>query len=64
MTSTGTNLLGLVKHMAGVEIGEFGDTFKRPFEPLPEWLVDIEGAEENVDMWATAEESREDIVGL
>lgn len=64
MTPTGTNLLGLVKHMAGVEIGYFGDTFKRSFAPLPEWLVDVENAVENVDMWATAEESREYVVGL
>jgi len=58
---TGTNLLGLVKHLAGVETGFFGETFGRPFEPLP-WLDD--GAEPNADMWATAEQSREQIVGL
>jgi Protein of unknown function (DUF664) len=62
MTPTGTNLLGLVKHVAGVEVGYFGDTFDRPFdEPLP-WAED--DTEPNVDMWATADESREDIVGL
>lgn len=62
MTPTGTNLLGLVKHAASVELGYLGDTFERPFgEPLP-WLDD--GAEFNADMWATAEESREYIVGL
>ena len=59
---TGTNLLGLVKHVASVEAGYFGETFGRPFaEPLP-WLD--EDAEPNADMWATAEESREDIVDL
>jgi uncharacterized damage-inducible protein DinB len=62
MVATGTNLLGLVKHVAGVEAGYFGETFGRPFEePLP-WLDD--GAEPNADMWATAEESREQIIGL
>ena len=62
VTPTGTNLLGLVKHLASVEIGYFGDTFGRPFgEPLP-WLGD--DAEPNTDMWATADESREQIVGL
>lgn len=62
MTPTGTNLLGLVKHVASMEAGYFGDTFGRPFpEPLP-WFDD--GAEMNADMFATAEESREDIVGL
>ena len=62
MTPTGTNLLGLVKHLAGVEAGYFGATFTRPFpEPIP-WLED--GAEPNADMWATADESRADVVGL
>jgi hypothetical protein len=59
---TGTNLLGIVKHVASVEAGYFGATFDRPFDqPLP-WFD--EGAEPNADMWATAEESRESIVGL
>ncbi len=62
MTPTGTNLLGLVKHVASVELGYFGDTFGRPSgEQLP-WLG--EDAEPNADMWATADESREQIVGL
>ncbi|MFM9557982.1 MULTISPECIES: DinB family protein [Streptomyces] len=62
LTPTGTNLLGLVKHTASVELGYLGDTFGRPSEqPLP-WL-DAD-AEPNADMWATAAESREDIVGL
>lgn len=62
MTPTGTNLLGIVKHVASVEAGYLGEIFGRPFaEPLP-WFD--EGAEPNADMWATAEESREDIVGL
>jgi uncharacterized damage-inducible protein DinB len=62
MTPTGTNLLGLVKHLASVELGYFGATFGRPSaEPLP-WFE--EGAEPNADMWATPEESRDDIVRL
>jgi uncharacterized damage-inducible protein DinB len=62
MTPTGTNLLGIVKHVASVEAGYLGDTFARPFpEPLP-WFA--EDAEPNADMWATAEESREQVVGL
>jgi len=60
MTPTGTNLLGLVKHVASVELGYFGEVFDRPSHiPLP-WFD--EGAELNADMWATAGESREDIV--
>ena len=62
MVPTGTNLLGLVKHVASVEIGYFGETFGRPFaESLP-WFD--EDAEPNADMWATPEESREQIIGL
>jgi uncharacterized damage-inducible protein DinB len=62
MTSTGTNLLGLVKHVASVEAGYLGDVFGRPFgEPLP-WMEP--DAEPNADMWATTEESREEIIGL
>ena len=55
MTSTGTNLLGLVKHLAYVEVGYFCETFDRPAPDAPAW--DDEGAEPNWDMWATAEES-------
>ena len=59
---TGTNLLGLVKHVASVASEYFGLVFDRPFpEHLP-WSD--EDAEPNADMWATAAESREDIVGL
>ena len=62
MTPTGTNLLGLVKHVASVELGYFGEVFDRPSHiPLP-WFD--EGAELNADMWATAGESRENIVAL
>jgi uncharacterized damage-inducible protein DinB len=62
MVRTGTNLLGLVKHVASMELGYFGDVFGRPSaEPLP-WLA--AGAELNADMWATPEQSREQIVAL
>ncbi|MDI3388123.1 DinB family protein [Streptomyces sp. B-S-A8] len=62
LTPTGTNLLGLVKHAASVELGYLGDTFGRPSgEPLP-WVA--EDAEANADMWATAGQSRDFVVGL
>jgi hypothetical protein len=62
LVPTGTNLLGLVKHVASVESGYFGETFGRPFgRPIP-WLD--EDAEPNADMWAAADESREQIVDL
>jgi uncharacterized damage-inducible protein DinB len=35
MTPSGTNLLGLVKHLAAVEYGWFCQTFGRETEPLP-----------------------------
>jgi hypothetical protein len=60
LVPTGTNLLGLVKHVASVEAGYLGDTFGRPYpEPLP-WLS--EDAEDNADMFATAEETRQEII--
>ncbi len=62
LTPTGTNLLGLVKHLASIEAGYLGDTFGRPFPQHLPWMDD--DAEVNADMWATAEESREDVVDL
>jgi Protein of unknown function (DUF664) len=63
LTPTGTNLLGLVKHLASAELGYFGETFGRPYgEPYP-WQ-DWAHAEPNADMYATAGESRQEIIGL
>lgn len=62
MTPTGTNLLGVVKHLASVEAGYFGDTFGRPF-PDQACLPDVD-ADPTSDMWATAAESREFIIDL
>lgn len=62
LTPTGTNLLGLVKHVASVEFVYFGDTFGRPSgEPLPWFEAD---AEPNADMWSTAGETRQQTIGL
>ena len=55
LTPTGTNLLGLVKHLASVQAGYFGEAFARPWPvPMP-WLAD--DAAINEDMFATAGES-------
>jgi uncharacterized damage-inducible protein DinB len=62
LTPTGTNLLGLVKHLAGVEAEYFGVVFNRPFAEELKWLSP--NAEPNEDMWARSEESRDAIVGL
>jgi hypothetical protein len=60
LTPTGTNLLGLVKHLSIGEARYFGEVFGRPFpEHLPWWDAD---AEDNADMWATEEETRAEIV--
>jgi len=57
---TGTNLLGLVKHLANVELGYFGDTFGRPCADKVPWDESVP----NSDMFAAPDESREFITGL
>ena len=62
LTPTGTNLLGLVKHVATWEARYFGDVFDRPFPgPLPRW--DDESAD-GTDLWATEHETRAEITGF
>ena len=62
LTPTGTNLLGIVKHVASVEAGYFGDCLGFPFPEKFPWYA--EDAEPNADMWATPDESRDQIVEL
>jgi len=58
LTVTGTNLLGLVKHLATWEARYLGEVFNRPFPgPLPRWQ-DSDGS----DLWVTEGESREQIL--
>ncbi len=54
-TPTGTNLLGLLKHMASVEAEYFGLVFDRPFPEEVPWSQ--EDAEEDADLWAGPEET-------
>lgn len=61
-TPTGTNLLGILKHTASVSLGYFGETFGREHGQALPWFD--EDARVNDDMWATAEEPREQIVAL
>jgi hypothetical protein len=62
MTASGTNMLGLVKHLAGIEAEYFGGCLGRPWPDPTPWG---NGAEEaNADMWATADQSPEQIVDL
>jgi uncharacterized damage-inducible protein DinB len=62
LTPTGTNLLGLVKHVASVELAYFGEVFDRPSGRHLPWYDD--GALPDADMWATARETRADIIAL
>ena len=63
MTASGTNLLGIVKHLLGGEVGYFGDSVGRPLDPPLPWYADG-SVWENADMWARPEESRDELVGM
>jgi len=63
LVPTGTNLLGLVKHLAGLEFGYFGEVFGRPVADPPAWL-DATDDVPNIDLFATADESIASIVAL
>jgi len=62
MTPTGTNLLGLVKHLCSAELPYLGFAFGRNFDAPPAWFGQC--VEPNRDKWATAEESRDYIVEM
>jgi len=62
LVPSGTNLLGLVKHLAGVELGYLVESVGREAPALP-W--DEDGSVwDSADMWATADQSREYLLGL
>ena len=56
LTSTGTNLLGLIKHLTITEAWYFGEVFERPFPGR------LPYADRGADMWATEDEARVEIV--
>lgn len=60
LTATGTNLLGIVKHVSWVELEYFGVVFDRPHDAGESPSHDVP----NSDMYATADESRSDIIEL
>ncbi len=62
LTATGTNLLGVVKHLAAVELEYFGDVFDRPHGVRFPW--DEGDGVVNGDMFATIDESRADILDM
>ncbi|CAM3532255.1 DinB family protein [Occultella aeris] len=62
LTPSGTNLLGLVKHVSGVEADYLGSVFALPFPDPQPWMA--EDAEANADMWATPQESTASILDI
>jgi len=58
LTSTGTNMLGVLKHLSLVELGYFGDVFGRPHGLSLEAMM---GDEPNADMFASAVETSDQI---
>lgn len=67
LSPTGTNLLGLVKHVALVEFGYLGETFDRTPQSSVPWFEAAYAATETVpnsDTYATAEQSRDEVVLL
>lgn len=66
-TPTGTNLLGIVKHCANVEIGYFGPTFGRTF-PAPDHPAyvadDVYDADPQADWWVDADTSAADVAAF
>lgn len=60
LTATGTNLLGLVKHVASVEARYFGEVLDRP---SPERLSRWQG-HDGSDLWVAADETRDQIIGF
>lgn len=61
MTPTGTNLLGLVKHVGGIVSGYLGEVLGRPVGDPPPWFAD-DPDEPNVDMWARPGETSEAVI--
>jgi uncharacterized damage-inducible protein DinB len=63
MTPSGTNLLGLVKHVATMELGYLGTCTGRPLDVQLPW--DTEGIyTTGADMYALRTESRDWVLGL
>jgi hypothetical protein len=60
LVPSGTNLLGIVKHLTFVELGYFGPVFGRPMGQTNLWFED--GLEDNADLFVGADETREIII--
>jgi hypothetical protein len=76
LTPTGTNLLGLIKHLTITEAWYFGEVFGRPFRERLPWRDDDADERDDdaklgalfdhklqlADMWATEDEARVEII--
>lgn len=60
LTPTGTNLLGLIKHLTGVELLYFGWVLGREVPDPPAWLAEV--AELFADRWAKPDETGAQII--
>ena len=60
LTTTGTNLLGLIKHLSIWETRYFGDVFGRPFPE--EWSRGGDADHQLDEMWVSPDLSRAEIV--
>jgi len=58
---TGTNLLGIVKRVAYVQLGYLGDVFGRP-SGIPVLPWETSPNDPDADLWVPAGESREEIL--
>lgn len=63
VTDCGSNLLGIVKHLAGAELVYLGDAAGRPARATLPWVEDGSVWVKS-DMWATPDESTSYLVGL
>jgi Protein of unknown function (DUF664) len=63
LTPSGSNILGIVKHLASVETASLGECVGRPSPVRLPW-VDDGSIWDGADMWVTNDQSREYIVGL
>jgi uncharacterized damage-inducible protein DinB len=62
LVPSGSNLLGIVKHLAWCELGYFTQSFGREM-PVPD-LWSQEGVDPHADLWVPADESRQDVIDL
>jgi hypothetical protein len=63
LVPSATNLLGLVKHLLGIELSYLVECVGRPSDIVLPWVADG-SIWEGADMWATPNESRDDLLAL